>query len=88
MIGLNLIVYLISLAISLTLFTVMILYNQEIELIDVGILIMILLMPTVCIVCVIFSVCSILITSSDWFEYIINTIKKHIDKLNSKIFKK
>ena len=84
----NLIVYLVSLAISLALFCVMILHNQEIEPVDIGILIMILLMPTFCIICVVFSACSILVTSSDWFCKAINTVKKYIDKLNSKIFNK
>ena len=84
----NLIVYLILLVLSIILWFVLIICNNEIDLGDVFSLMVILIMPCMYLVVMVLAVIALLVMTSDFFENLSVQTKSFLEKINKKIFKK
>lgn len=82
------ILYAILVLISIGLWFVMIIDNQEIELVDIMLLLIIFIFPGIYLVSMIFSFLIIVVLDQDYFIKFFNKLKIYMDKLNKKIFKK
>lgn len=84
----NWILYAILVLISIGLWFVMIIDNQEIELVDIMLLLIIFIFPGIYLFSMIFSFLIIVVLDQDYFIKFFNKLKIYMDKLNKKIFKK
>lgn len=82
------ILYAILVLISIGLWILMIIDNQEIELVDIMLLLMIFIVPGLYLFVMVISFLIIIVLDQDCSIKFINKLKNYIDKLNKKIFKK
>ena len=82
------ILYIILVLISIGLWILMIIDNQEIELVDVLLLLILFIVPGLYLFFMVFSFLIIVVLDQDCSIKFINKLKNYIDKLNKKIFKK
>ena len=82
------ILYAILVLISIGLWILMIIDNQEIELVDVLLLLILFIVPGLYLFFMVFSFLIIVVLDQDCSIKFINKLKIYMDKLNKKIFKK
>ena len=82
------ILYVILVVISIGLWILMIIDNQEIELVDILLLLVIFIIPGLYLFFMVFSFLIVVVLDQDCSIKYINKLKNYIDKLNKKIFKK
>lgn len=84
----NWILYIILVLISIGLWILMIIDNQEIELVDILLLLLLFIVPGLYLFFIVFSLLIIVVLDQDCFIKFINKLKIYMVKLNKKIFKK
>jgi hypothetical protein len=82
------ILYAILVLISIGLWVLMIIDNQEIELVDILLLLILFIVPGLYLFFMVFSFLIIVVLDQDCSVRFINKLKNYMDKLNKKIFKK
>jgi hypothetical protein len=82
------ILYVILVLISIGLWFLMIIDNQEIELVDIILLLLLFIVPGLYLFFIVFSFLIIVVLDQDCSIKFINKLKNYMDKLNKKIFKK
>jgi hypothetical protein len=82
------ILYAILVLISIGLWVLMIIDNQEIELVDIMLLLIIFIVPGLYLFFMVLSFLIIVILDQDGSIRFFNKLKNYMDKLNKKIFKK
>jgi hypothetical protein len=82
------ILYAILVLISIGLWVLMIIDNQEIELVDIMLLLILFIVPGLYLFFMVFSFLIIVVLDQDCSIKFFNKLKNYMDKLNKKIFKK
>lgn len=82
------ILYAILVLISIGLWILMIIDNQEIELVDILLLLILFIIPGLYLFFMVFSFLIIVVLDQNCSIKFINKLKNYMDKLNKKIFKK